>query len=182
MGEIQNRYTLCAITPRGRSGSRARHDWLNAESSELLAAGFAADSSALWALQRRLYLSNAEAASVLGVHPRTYRGWLVEGNAAPAAVRLLAILAGFVPWVGWDGWEVERGLLFPPGYSKHGIPPGEFFALVFYRQQVGEQRRLIVELESQVAQLEAQRKALEERIQRLQDGPQRRPRRGRRVR
>lgn len=182
MGKVQSRYTLCAITPRGRSGSRARHDWLNAESNELLAAGFAADSSTLWALQRRLYLSNTDAAAVLGVHPRTYRGWLAEGNAAPAAVRLLAILAGFVPWVGWDGWEVERGLLFPPGYAKHGLLPGEFFALVFYRQQVGEQRRVIVEREARIAELEAQYKVLEDRIQRLQDERGRRPRRARRVR
>ncbi len=116
------------------------------------------------------------------MHPRTYRGWLADGKAAPAAVRLLAILAGFVPWDAWSGWEFERGLLFPPGYSKHGIRPGEFFALVFYRQQVGEQRRLIVELEAQAAKLKAEHKALEERVQRLQDGPQRRPRRGRRLR
>jgi hypothetical protein len=116
------------------------------------------------------------------VHPRTYRGWLADNTAAPAAVRLLAILAGFVPWVGWDGWEVERGLLFPPGYSKHGLLPGEFFALVFYRQQVGEQRRLIVEREARIAELEAQHKALGDRVQRLQDERQRRPRRGRRVR
>lgn len=136
----------------------------------------------MWALQRRLQWTNAETACVLGVHPRTYRGWLASGKAAPAAVRLLAILAGFVPWVGWDGWEVERGFLFPPGYSKHGILPGEFFALVFYRQQVSEQRRLIVERDARIAALEAQQRALEERIQRLQDGPQRRPRRGRRGR
>jgi hypothetical protein len=168
--------------PRGRGGSRARQDWAQADSHELLAAGFAAESATLKALQQRLQLTNAEAASVHGVHPRTYRGWLADGNAAPAAVRLLAILAGFVPWVGWDGWEVERGLLFPPGYRKHGIAPGEFFALVFYRQQVGEQRRLIVELESQIAKYEAERQVLEERIQRLQNAPWRRPRRGRRVR
>ena len=182
MSEVQSRYTLCAIQPRGRSGARARADWLNAESNELLAAGFAADSSTLWALQRRLRLSNTETASLLGVHPRTYRGWLADGKAAPAAVRLLAILAGFVPWVGWDGWEVERGLLFPPGYAKHGLLPGEFFALVFYRQQVSEQRRLLVEREARIAELEAQYRVLEDRIQRLQDERPLRVRRGRRGR
>ncbi|NEX19509.1 hypothetical protein G3480_04140 [Thiorhodococcus mannitoliphagus] len=68
--------------------------------------------------------------------PRTYRRWLSSGNPDPTAVRLLAILAGFVPWSGWDGWEMHNGYLFPPGYQRGGIPPGEFFALVFYRQQV----------------------------------------------
>lgn len=129
-----------------------------------------------------MHWTNAETASVLGVHPRTYRGWLASGKAAPAAVRLLAILAGFVPWVGWDGWEVERGFLFPPGYSKHGLLPGEFFALVFYRQQVGEQRRLIVEREARIAELEAEIAGLQARVERLQDERPPRVRRGRRGR
>ncbi|KAA6186333.1 hypothetical protein F2Q65_05935 [Thiohalocapsa marina] len=115
-----------------------------------------------------MQLTNAETASLLGVHPRTYRGWLATGQAAPAAVRLLAILAGFVPWVGWDGWEVERGLLFPPGYTRGGIAPGEFFALVFYRQQVSEQRRLLLEREARITQLQAEVAALDERVERLQ--------------
>jgi len=60
-----------------------------------------------------------------------------------------------VPWAGWDGWEVHRGLLFPPGFTSHGIPPGELFALVFYRQLVTEQRRQLARLEARVAELEA---------------------------
>ena len=86
---------------------------------------------------------------------RTYRRWLQHGNPSPTAVRLLAILAGFVPWAGWFGWEVHNGSLFPPGYRKGGIGPGEFFALVFYRQQVTEQRRRIAALERQLEALRA---------------------------
>jgi hypothetical protein len=95
-------------------------------------------------------------------------------------VRLLAILAGFVPWDGWHGWELDNGLLFPPGYRRHGIAPGEFAALVFYRQQVSEQRRVIVAHEARIAALEAQVAALEERVQRLQAARTRRAHRGRR--
>jgi hypothetical protein len=135
----------------------------------------------LRALLKRLNLSTSDTATALGVHPRTVRGWLATGSANPAALKLLAVLAGFVPWVGWDGWEVERGLLFPPGYRKGGIAPGEFFALVFYRQQVGEQRRVIVEREARIAELEVQVAALEERVVRLQAKRSRRARRGRRV-
>ena len=87
--------------------------------------------------------------------PRTYRRWLATGNPSPTAVRLLAVLAGFVPWAGWDGWEVHNGSLFPPGYTKGGIGPGEFFALVFYRQQVTEQRRRIAALEGELHALRA---------------------------
>lgn len=115
------------------------------------------------------------------MHPRTVRSWLATGTANPAALKLLAVLAGFVPWVGWAGWEVERGLLFPPGYNRGGIQPGEFFALGFYRQQVGEQRRVIVGREARIAELEAQVAALDERVERLQAERSRRARRRRRV-
>jgi hypothetical protein len=74
------------------------------------------------------------------VSERTYRRWLVSGQPDPTAVRLLAILAGYVPWDGWDGWEVHNGSLFPPGESRGGIRPGEFSAAVFYRQQAAEYR------------------------------------------
>jgi hypothetical protein len=84
-----------------------------------------------------------------------------------------------VPWSGWAGWECDNGLLFPPGYTRHGLGPGEFAALVFYRQQVSEQRRVIVALEQQLATLQTQITALEERAQRLLTERMRRPRRGR---
>ncbi|MCK7582779.1 MAG: hypothetical protein MZV65_49320 [Chromatiales bacterium] len=61
-----------------------------------------------------------------------------------------------MPWVGWEGWEVHNGLLFPPGYRRGGIPPGEFFALVFYRQQVSEYQRLNARLKAKLEALEAQ--------------------------
>lgn len=134
------------------------------------------------ALLKRLSLSSTDAATAVGVHPRTLRGWIAEGKANPAALKLLAVLAGFVPWSGWAGWECEHGLLFPPGYSKNGIPPGEFFALVFYRQQVSEQRRVIVEREARIAELEAQVAALDEHVERLQAKRSRRARRARRGR
>ncbi|TCT23861.1 hypothetical protein [Thiobaca trueperi] len=81
---------------------------------------------------------------------------LPDGNPDPTALRLLAILAGFVPWSGWHGWEVHNGYLFPPGYVRGGILPSEFFALVFYRQQVSEYQRLHAQLKARVQLLEAQ--------------------------
>lgn len=91
-----------------------------------------------------------------GVSLRTYRRWCSEGNPAPSAVRLLGILAGYVPWDGWQGWEVHGGYLFPPGYTKGGISPGDFFALVFWRQLLGEYHRRYARLRARVAQLEAE--------------------------
>lgn len=86
---------------------------------------------------------------------RTYRRWRSEGNPDVSAVRLLAILAGFVPWDGWDGWEVHRGCVFPPGYSKGGLTPGDFYAAVFLRQLVSEYRRKNAELVRLLARADA---------------------------
>jgi hypothetical protein len=119
-----------------------------------LSEGFAANLTTLRALQQRLMLSNAETAAMLCVSERTYRRWLVSGQPDPTAVRLLAILAGYVPWEGWDGWEVHNGYLFPPGYTRGGIRPGEFFAVVFYRQQVAEYQRVNRKLTERVQALE----------------------------
>ena len=125
----------------GQEDPRPRHDWAECAEADLLAEGFAANLSALKPLQQWLGLSSAEVAALCGVSLRTYRRWLSGGNPPAAALRLLAILAGFVPWDGWDGWEVHRGCLFPPGYTRGGIAPGEFFALVFWRQLVTEYQR-----------------------------------------
>jgi transcriptional regulator with XRE-family HTH domain len=54
--------------------------------------------TALPALQQHLGFTAVEAAEALGVSLRTYRRWLQHGNPSPTAVRLLAILAGYVPW------------------------------------------------------------------------------------
>jgi len=90
----------------------------------LLAEGFAANPATLRALQQRLSYSNLDAAAALGVDPRTYRYWRA-GSIPPkaSALKLLAILAGYVPWDGWQGWEMHRGCLFPPGFSRGGISP-----------------------------------------------------------
>ena len=142
-----------AIDPALLAKLSSASDW---SESELRAEGFAANPTTLGALQLACRFTDAEAASACCVSLRTWRRWRATGQPDPTAVRLLAILAGFVPWVGWDGWEVHNGLLFPPGYRRGGIPPGEFFALVFYRQQVSEYQRLNAQLRAKLAALEAQ--------------------------
>ena len=121
----------------------------------MLAEGFAANPSAFAALEQRLSFRTADTAAACLVHPRTVRLWRASSRPNPTAVRLLAILAGFMPWVGWDDWEIHRGYLFPPGYRRAGILPGEFFALIYYRQTVSEQRRMLVERDQRIAELEA---------------------------
>ena len=140
----------------GPEGVGARGGWSDAE---LLAEGFAANLTTLRALQQYCRLTNDQAATLCGVSGRTYRRWLSTGKPAPGAVRLLAILAGFVPWDGWDGWEVHRGCFFPPGYTHGGISPGEFQALVFWRQQVHEYQRQNAALRARLADLEARSQA-----------------------
>jgi hypothetical protein len=52
---------------------------------------------------------------------------------------------------------MHRGCLFPPGFNKGGIAPGDFHALIFWRQLVGELQRQNRALEAQVAELQARR-------------------------
>lgn len=91
----------------------------------------------------------------MGVFPNTYCFRLRTGRADPAAARLLAIFAGYVPWAGWDGWEVHRCVLFPPGCSRGGIASGDFYAPTFWRQAVSELRRENLALQARVAELQA---------------------------
>ena len=143
---------MCAINRTGQGGPGPSADWSDAE---VLAEGFAANPTTLRELQRRCGFSNAQAADACGVAPRTYRRWRCEGNPNPGAVRLLAVLAGYVPWDGWQGWEADHGFLFPPGFSKGGILPGEFQALVFVRQLVSSYRQDNQRLRAQLAEAEA---------------------------
>ncbi|EXJ14277.1 hypothetical protein [Imhoffiella purpurea] len=133
-----------------------RQDWPDAE---LLYEGFLANPGTLRALQQLCGFSDEQAASACLVSLRTYRRWRSTGKPDPTALRLLAILAGFIPWTGWDDWEMHRGYLFPPGFSRHGITPGQVQAVVFYRQQASEYRRRNAELTERVRVLEAERTA-----------------------
>ena len=151
MSTAAPRYTLCAITQGELGGAKAREHWSEAE---LLAEGFAANPATLGALQQLLSYSNADAAAACLVHPRTYRLWRATANPNPTAVRQLSILAGFLPWDGWQGWEMHRGCLFPPGFPRGGISPGDFHALIFYRQQAAEYQRQTLALRARVAALE----------------------------
>ncbi len=52
-------------------------------------------------MQRGRFDLQATAEACL-VSVRTVWRWLHTNTPDPMAVRLLAILAGYVPWVGWD--------------------------------------------------------------------------------
>jgi len=99
--------------------------------------------SSLKSLQRLIGFSNQEAADYCFVTLRTYRRWCTDQSPNPMAVRLLSVRAGYLPWDGWDQWEMHNGVLFPPGYARHGITPGQVMAIPFDRQLITEYRRLI---------------------------------------
>lgn len=116
------------------------------DSAALLAEGFAGNVTVLRELQFFAGLSNESAAHSLLVSPETYRRWRCDRHANPTAVRLLAVLAGYLPWSAWHGWELHAGCLFPPGYTRHGLKPGEIMAMPFVYQLIGEYRRELDEL------------------------------------
>jgi transcriptional regulator with XRE-family HTH domain len=106
-------------------------------------------------------LSNEQIAELLGISPETWRRWLTDRKPNPAAVRLLAILAGYMPWDGWQGWAVENGYLFPPGFRKNGLRPEEYQAVIYYRALARDYRAKMQNLEAELDQLRLQLQALE---------------------
>jgi transcriptional regulator with XRE-family HTH domain len=127
--------------------------------SQFLEDAYLGDLTTLHQLQFRCRHTNEQAAKALSVSPHTYRRWLLDRKPNPTALRLYAILAGYVPWRGWEDWEMHNGYLFPPGFVKNGISPGDWQATVFLNQLVTEYRRKIDLLESQVQVLQREKPA-----------------------
>lgn len=109
----------------------------------LLQDGFAGDLTTLRALQLCCRMTDAQAAEYCMVSPETYRRWGKDRQPSPAAVRLMAIRAGYVPWPGWDNWEVHSGRLFPPGFTRNGVSAGEIQAMPYFRQLLAEYERQV---------------------------------------
>ncbi len=119
--------------------------------SSLLHGPWVDNLSSLHELQHRTKLTNEQAALLCGVSLRTWYRWKKNDSPQPAALRLMAILAGHLPWPGWDGWEIHNSHLFPPGISRNGISPGHLIAIDYERQ-------LLSLLKSELRQLRAEKR------------------------
>lgn len=128
-------------------------------SSDFLSDAYLGNLTNFPELQHALRYTNAKAAEVCCVSVETYRRWLTDRKPNPTAVKLMAILAGYVPWSGWEGWEMHNGYLFPPGYVKNGISPGDWYAVVFLKQLASELERQNRKLEARLLQLEREKPA-----------------------
>ena len=82
-------------------------------------------------------LSVPGTAEYLGVTVRTVQRWR-KGGAPDWALFMLRVRAGHMPWPGWEGWQIDNGYLFPPGFTRHGISPGDISALPFLYQLLAE--------------------------------------------
>lgn len=107
-------------------------------SSEILQDGYRGDLTTLRKLQLLCGFSALEAANYCGVAPETYRRWRSDRTPSFAAVKLLAIRAGYLPWPEWSGWEVHGGLLFAPGSRRHGVSAGQVLSLPYLHALVSE--------------------------------------------
>lgn len=110
-------------------------------SSEILQEAYAGNLTTVRTLQLLCRFTNHEAAGYCGVSPHTFRRWRSDRMPPFAAVRLLAVRAGYLPWPDWSGWEMHNGLLFPPGMTRGGIAPGEVLAIPYRHALIADQRR-----------------------------------------
>jgi len=126
--------------------------------TQLLRDGYLGDVTTLRGLQMLSGLTTDErAAEALMISPETFRRWRGDRRANPTAIRLLAVLAGYVPWPTWADWEIHNGYLFPPGWSRRGILPGEVLALPYLRELNREYKRQLQEVNRQQKPQEASR-------------------------
>ncbi len=125
--------------------------------SDFLAQGFMGDLTTLPMLQHRCRMTDQQASRFLGVSQETYRRWRTDRKPNQAAVKLMAVMAGYVPWHGWEYWEVHSGYLFPPGYIRHGFTPGDIFSITFIKQSVKAYQERIEELERKIYDLQRER-------------------------
>jgi hypothetical protein len=107
-------------------------------SSDILQDGYAGKLTTLRNLQLICGFGALEAAHYCGVAPETYRRWRNDRKPSIAAVRLLAVRAGYMPWPDWSGWEVHGGLLFAPGTRRHGVSAGQILALPYQHALISE--------------------------------------------
>lgn len=114
--------------------------------STILADAYQGNLTTLRELQLRLQVTEPQAAALCCVSPETYRRWIRDRTPNPTAVRLMAILAGYVPWPGWQDWEVHNGHLFPPGFTRYGLRPGHILAIPYQNQLVSLYQRQLREL------------------------------------
>jgi len=114
--------------------------------------GWLGNLTTLATLQLSAGLSNEQAARLCGVSPQTYRRWKADRKPNPCAVRLMAVMAGYLPWDGWHGWEVIGGYLFPPG-ARQGLLPGDIQGLPFLKLALEARAREAMELRRQLEQL-----------------------------
>lgn len=104
---------------------------MSAAATQSLRAAYLGSLPELRRMQFIAGLSESDAADFCLVSPHTYRRWLRDRPPRPAMARLMAIRAGYLPWPGWEGWEVHNGLLFPPGFDRHGLGPEQVAGLPY---------------------------------------------------
>jgi len=134
------------VLPRKEQASKTfSSEYINA-----LADGFKGNANTLKDLQTYAGYTDEDVSDLCGVTLTTYRIWKKKKNPNLASLRLLAVMAGYLPWDNWKGWEMHNGYLFPPGYSKKGLPSGEFFSFVFKNQYISSIEKRLKKQEKEI--------------------------------
>jgi hypothetical protein len=116
--------------------------------NEFMYNGFHGDKSTLSAICARCGFDESKAADYVHTSIPNFNKWLRDNSANPTALKLLAIRAGQMPWPEWEGWEIHKGHLFPPGFTRNGLSPGDIHSVIFLKQLVSEQRKTISRLKN----------------------------------
>ena len=127
--------------------------------SHFLSRAYHGDLSVFGQIVYRCRMTPEQVADYCMVSPETVRRWIRTRKPNPTALKLLAIKAGYLPWKSWEDWEMHNGYLFPPGYTRHGILPGQITHAVFVHQLNLELKRQNRMLRQELEKLRSRPKA-----------------------
>jgi hypothetical protein len=79
------------------------------------------DLSVFGQIVYRCRMTPGQVADYCMVSPETVRRWIRTRKPNPAALKILAIKAGYLPWESWEDREMHNGYLFLPGQVTHAV-------------------------------------------------------------
>ena len=106
-------------------------------------------------VQTVIGVDNKEAALLCCVSPHTYRRWKSDRQPNKCALRLLGVIAGYVPWAGWNGWfynPFDQKLYHQD--LKYGFSPDELISSWYIRQAKEAYEREVLHLRQMVKDYE----------------------------
>jgi len=122
---------------------------------DILESAYLGTLTKLGEIQTILKVDNETAAQICFVSPETYRRWRSDRKPNKCAMKLLGILAGYVPWPGWEKffYNPHDQMLYSQEL-KYGFSPGDLHTLHYLKLGFEQLQRENTELRERLKDVE----------------------------